>query len=422
MRRFLFGSLGSLAVLSLACRLAAPQSFPPPSQTPAVPSTPVPLVSLPTVPAAPDVPAAYQKAYDMLHTQIDEDLNLIGGSARHYPTTFAAELIVADDNRGPALLNPQTLPATAQYLDRLQSLGIKGVKSAIQFPLLTPSFPRYSEYLDFYKSVAQLIRQRGMTWTVQASILFANTPFSDVQYDFSGLTFGGFEAQDRLMVQTIIRQLKPDYLSIIAEPDTEATLTGLSELNDPSKGVELANYILKGLDRGSTRICAGTGSWTDPAYSRQLAGNTSIDCIAIHIYPVASRFIQNALTMASDAHANGKSVIVTEAWLYKVPAPSGGGSVAASPEAFKLDAFSFWYPLDEKFLELMGELADAAHADFLSLFWSPFLFSYITFAPGMQTIPYAQIRQSANAAASRALAAGEFSPTGLYLKTLIDQR
>lgn len=357
----------SVLLASLACRAPSPSAFPAPSQ-PAL-NTPAPVAASPDpLPSAPSVPPACQPTYDVLNNDLDQDISLIGRNLQHYPMSFAAELIVADDNRGTGLLEPQTLPATARFLDRLQSLGIKGVKSAIQYPLLTPTFPSYAEYLSFYRAVAQLIRQRGMTWTIQASILFANTPFSEFTNDFSGLTFARFEMQDQAMVQTIITELKPDYLSIIAEPDTAANLAGLREFNDPAKGVELSAYILDGLDRRSTRICADTGSCTDPLYSRLLAEQTGIDCIAIRIYPVAPRFIQNALTMASDARANGKSVIASEAWLYKVTTPSGGDYVTASPNAFKLDACSFWSPLDQRFLDLMAAFADAAHVEFLSLF------------------------------------------------------
>jgi hypothetical protein len=220
-RRFI-PILVSVVLVSLACRATSPGAFPEPSQpastTPAsAAANPIPSAS------APPVPAPYQQTYADLNNYLNRDLALVGVSTQHYSTTFAAELIVADDNRGTALLDPQTLAATARYLDRLQSLGIKGVKSAIQYPLLTPTFPRYAEYLSFYRSVSRLIRERGMTWTIQASVLLANTPFSEFTYDFSGLTFEQFETQDWAMVQTIISELKPDYLSIIAEPETAAT-------------------------------------------------------------------------------------------------------------------------------------------------------------------------------------------------------
>jgi hypothetical protein len=370
------------------------------------------------------VPEKYQGLYDHLNQNLDTDLAAVkpDPGAGHHATTFAAELIVADDNRGEDLLRPETLPAVKLYLDRLQAMGIRGVKNAIQFPFFTPSFPRYNEYLDFYRQVADEIQRRGMTWTIQASILFANTPFSPVTYDFSKLTFDSYKQQDRAMIETILREFKPDYLVVVAEPDTAAKLTGLREFNDAQKTVELVNYLLDGLDRGSSKICAGTGTWTPPSFTRLLDEQTKIDCVSIHIYPIDTQFIQNALTMANDAHANGKSVIVSEAWLYKTDQPGAGGSIASDADIFKLDNYSFWSPLDQKFIQLMADFADKTGVDFVSLFWSPFLFSYVDYSARLESAPYSEVRQQANSASFEALSRGELSPIGLYYQTLINSR
>lgn len=423
MRRKASGLGPALPVTALiACRAAATPNSPTVSPPPPTVALPAASAAPTAIAEAPKPPEVYAGAYQQLDGYLERDLKLISTGSAQYPTTFAAELIIADDNRGTALLDPQTLPATALYLDRLHALGIRGVKSAIEYPLFTPSFPHYHEYLEFYRRVAREIRQRGMTWTIQASILFANTPFSEFSYSFSGLSLFDYEQRDRAMVQNILDELQPDYLTILAEPDTAARLMAMPELNDPEKGVEFTNYILDGLDRGSTRICAGTGAWTAPTYARALAGNTRIDCVSIHIYPVDPQYVQNAISMAEDAHAHGKVVIVSEAWLYKLTRPTVAGNLAASPEAFKQDAFSFWAPLDQKFIELLARFADSAQVTFLSVFWSPFLFSYIDYEPGMEHATYSAIRRQANAAASQALHDGRTSLTGSYLQALIEGR
>jgi len=43
------------------------------------------------------------------------------------------------------------------------------------------------------------------------------------------------------MAHLVVRELHPDYLGLITEPDTQAKLTGLKELNQPQKLVELFN-------------------------------------------------------------------------------------------------------------------------------------------------------------------------------------
>ena len=52
------------------------------------------------------------------------------------------------------------------------------------------------------------------------------------------------------MVSAIIRDLDPDYIDIGSEPDTEAALTGLSELNDPLRYTEYVRYVLTGFVPG----------------------------------------------------------------------------------------------------------------------------------------------------------------------------
>ena len=395
-----------LLLAQLACRSSEPKT----TEAPAPEST--------------SIPAKYQSLYDALDRNLDADLALVqpDPGAGHHDTIFGAELIVANGNRGEALLEPSTLDGVKLYLDRLYAMGVRGVKNPIPYPLLAESFPRSQEYLEFYRSVGKEIRSRGMTWTVQAGIIFTNTPFSPIDFDFSQMTYEQYKQEDRAVVETILRELQPDYLSLMGESDTQANLTGMQEFNDPQKGVEFVNYILDGLDRGSTKICAGTGSWTPAAYAQALAEQTSLDCISIHVYPVNPQFIQNALAMAEYAHANGKSVIVPESWLYKIDQPDGGDNVAATADIFKLDAFSFFAPLDQKFFEMMVDFVDKAEVDFISFFWSQFLFSYADYSPALDNGSYETIRDTSNQASYQALLKGDLSPLGEYYRMLINGR
>jgi len=69
--------------------------------------------------------------------------------AANYPVVFAAELLPANDNRGTDLLKPQALQSTVMYLDRLQELGVQAVTLPIGYPLYTPNFPHYQDYVQF---------------------------------------------------------------------------------------------------------------------------------------------------------------------------------------------------------------------------------------------------------------------------------
>src|SRR3990172_4829678 len=65
-------------------------------------------------------------------------------------------------NIGEPLFREQTWPAVILNLDRLQQLGVRGVKVAVKYPVLIPSFPRSADYLEFYRRVGQEVRRRNL--------------------------------------------------------------------------------------------------------------------------------------------------------------------------------------------------------------------------------------------------------------------
>jgi len=169
----------------------------------------------------------------------------------------AAELLAANGNRGAELLEPGEFAGAIKYLNRLDELGVGGVTVAIGYPLFTPSFPRYQEYVSFYRRIAGEVRKRGMKLDVEALVLFANTPFSPIKWDFTGLTLERYKAEALQMDQAIIKEVAPDYLDIGAEPDTAARLLGMPELGTPTVFADYARYISSGLVKGSTLVFLG---------------------------------------------------------------------------------------------------------------------------------------------------------------------
>lgn len=219
-----------------------------------------------------------------------------------------------------------------------------------------------------------------MTLAVESSVIFANTEFSGIQVDYSGLTLEKFEVERKEMVARIIQDTRPDYLNLGAEPDTQFQLLGLKELADPDKSAEYVNYVLDGLDRVSTKIGAGIGSWGNLDYVRRLVEVTALDSIHIHVYPVYRDLLEKILTISEIARQHEKRTVLDEAWLLKADKPpTGTGSVASSPEHFRRDAFSFWAPLDQKFLTVITRIARLAQIEYISPFWTQLLFAYIDY-------------------------------------------
>ena len=368
---------------------------------------------------SPDVPSEYQQLYSFLEATLnafDPYLNSRDTGA-HYPVIFGAELLPANSNRGTELFAPQTMQAVILYLDRLQELGVQGVTIPIGYPLYTPDFPHYQDYVQFYRQVVQEVRKRGMTLAVESSAIFANTEFSKLQVDYSGLTFEKFEAERKQMIATLIRDIKPDYLNLGAEPDTQYQLLGLRELSSPEKYTEYINYVLTGLERGNTKIGAGIGTWGNLEYVRSLASQTTLDSIHVHVYPIYGNDLQNILTISDIARQYGKRIVLDEAWLSKVEKPTGGG-VASAPEIFRRDAFSFWAPLDQRFLAVIAKSARVAQIDYISPFWTQYFFGYVDYTSSNADLSFKDLAAMVNQVAYSNILAGQFSSTGEFYRQI----
>ena len=378
-----------------------------------------PVVPTPALPPVVAVPDEFKSTYANLTGALDlYNTYLNSQTGAKYPVTFGAELLTANSNRGPDLLQPQVLLAVKLYLDRLQELGVKGVTIPIHYPLYTSGFPRYSEYVAFYKQVEQEVRKRGLKLDVESHVIFANTPFSPIQFDFSSVTFAQYEAGRRQAIQSILTDLHPDFLNVGAEPDTEAKLSGFSELSDPQKYADYVNYLISGLNKGGTVIAAGIGTWGNVAYVRDFVTNKNLDCISLHIYPVVADTLQRTLQVINLAQQYHKQVILDEAWLYKVDSISGG-SVATGSEVFKRDAYSFWSPLDRQFLTVIVNLARTKNIEYVSPFWSNIFFAYVDYNSSTANLSYADTVALLNQSVSTSLLNDQFSPAGDAYRQLI---
>ncbi len=367
-----------------------------------------------------DVPLEYQNLYLSLKRNLDDYEAYLESQnkSEYYPIIFAAELLPANSNRGTELLASQTLQSTILFLDRLRELGVQGVTIPVHYPLYTPDFPHYQEYVQFYRQVVREIRERDMRLDIESAVIFANTPFSAIDFSYAGLTFEEFKVERKQMIVAIIQDLQPDYLNLGAEPDTEYQLTGLKELNSPEKYTEYINYILDGLTRGNTKIGAGIGTWGNLDYVTSLASNTSLDSIHIHVYPVTGNYLQKIGTIAEIAKQHEKGMILDEAWLYKTDKPSDD-SVAASTEMFRRDLFSFWAPLDQQFLTAIVESALLYEIEYVSPFWTQLFFGYVDYSHETANMPYNELAAITNRIAGANIISGQLSATGEFYKTLV---
>jgi hypothetical protein len=382
-------------------------------------------VQPPTQPAPPQatgaVPAEYQRLYDTLRTDLERfDALLHRQPITPYRSlTFGAELSSANCNQGPRLFDPSTMETVRLQLDALKRLGVEGVTHCLHYPLLLPSFPNSDRYLAFYKAVAEEIRKRGLKHAIDLQVIFSGSTFSNLTVDFSDLTFDNYVDRKAMMAQAIIDQLAPDYLSLGGEPDTEARLTGMKELNDPVKHTEFLQRVLAKVDRKTTKLGAGSGTWVSPQFARNYAANTSIDFIDIHIYPMGEMISRNTLQIADIARQYNKKIVIYEAWLYKTTGIESANTMAANETVFARDVYSFWQPLDQLFIKNIVAFANLEQVEYVSFFWTPYFFSYLNHNQANANRSSVQLVSTAAREAQRNMATGVLTGTGEFYRDLI---
>jgi len=189
----------------------------------------------------------------------------------------------------------------------------------------------------------------------------------------------------------ILKEFKPDYVTVSNEPTTENMLMGINQTAAQYAGT--TRYILDGLDKGNTLMGSGTGSWSNMDYIRELVKIRELDYIDIHIYPVD--YLQGAVDAATIARAADKRVIMGEMGLYKVRDSEMRdlGRLATQSSIFARDVYSFWEPLDSRWLEIVVKMSKCYGYEFISVFWSTYLFSYIDYDNTTKDLDYTQLRR-----------------------------
>ena len=420
--RISFVAALTACLLFAACRHVPPQ---PPAQPPASPPAQTSPPVQPAEAPPPTVPEEYRGLYEELdaelaHFEQNLDKEWDGQQGK---TIFAAELAFANGNIGEGLLLPQILVGNRILLDRLQELGVKGVVISIKYPLLQPDFPRSSEYLEFYKDIVAECRQRDMKVLVETGAVFSGTPYSPVRVDWSQYTAESFLDGMRNQLLLIAEELKPDYLTLTEEPTTQEALTGLTI--SPGLWTDFVNSTLDGIDRsGGIRLGAGMGSWEDRAYIDDVLRMPGIDYIDLHIYPLGRDgvILDRVLDIAREARAAGKAVTVGECWLYKALPEEVAAGPGIDGTVFSRDPFSFWYPLDARFVDDIMNLADAAGMELVSFFWTRYFFAYLDYSAETSGLSVAEMNRRINQAANANIMDGILSPLGQHYQQRLSSR
>ena len=361
------------------------------------------------------IPPQYQSEY----AAIQGILHSFNSSLGPYPNsansfTFATELLPANGNRGPALFNANNLASVAANLNALQAMGVQGVTIAIGYPLLDPSFPNSAQYLSYFEQVVGMVHARGMKVLIESQILFANTPYSPLTFDWSALPYSQYVANHIAQDQLIINQIHPDYLELGVEADTEAYLSGYTQLNIPTGWTSYIEQLLSSLNKENTKLVAGAATWLGTSYLTGFANDPRLDMISTHVYPIYGNNLQTLLAIGKIAQQNNKRLIIDEAWEEKVLQPATGhaGTEIGGPSITQQNVFAFWAPIDSQFLTLLVKFGRIYPLEFLSPFDELYFFAYLNWTPTLSTEGYFQLTDQLDPIAAQNMAASTLTPTG----------
>jgi hypothetical protein len=378
------------------------------------------------------IPAEFSSLYSFLESTLNtfkSNLNQEWDGAKYYNFIPGVQLAVANANRGEALLTESAKIGNLLFLDRFVELGIKGVTVNIGYPILLPDFSNSSQYLEFYKWLANEIRKRGIKLIVESGIIFRESEYSSlnigVYYD-NLADWNHYFWGRRIMAHTIVSEIKPDFLSIGNEQSVEEGIIGLpnpSGLSEPYFTPyiysEYIKYVLDGLDKNGVLLGAGSGTWDDPEFVKAFVKIKELDYIDLHVYPITHDCLERGVELAEIAKENGKMVISTECWLYKATSQEVEAGGVTRLNIFSRDVFDFWIPLDEKFHEVFVLLAHAKQFEYIAPFWIRHYFAYLKYDDSTKNLPAGELFTLADEKACDNIIKGIFSKTALTYKDLI---
>lgn len=379
------------------------------------------------------VPGEWQTAFNQLQPKL-QSINakiLSKWDGQKYATTFSNDLLLANSNSGYDMIDSATqasrLIAIDSVLAAYKFVGLKGVAIALNFPMLVNTFPNAEKYRQYYLQVVQKARSKGFKIVIGVQATFVDTVFgeprlvSDVLQFYSGLNNTRFKHEKTQMLQTIIDDLGPDYLVLEVEPKTQEVNLGYRVDYAADSVVVYVNYFLSHLNKKSTQLGAGAGTWDDLSYFTKLAAQTGIDFIAYHIYPPHFNYFDDmAFKVDSLASVYNKKLVIDEAWCYKASNAeimSVTAPVATSAEFFSRDMFSYWSPLDTLFIRTMINLANQSKVEFISFFWPTVMFDYLNYNPATHAnMPPGKKLRAGQQAGFQKMLGKQLSPTGAFLQ------
>ena len=353
-----------------------------------------------------------------------------GWNKAPYAVNWSPHLSTAESSQYLQLLAPNYYTNTVlTELQELQATGAKAVTVHIDFPILYQPFytyekesTDYEQFVAFYQQLASDVHARGMKMVVEATVMEALDGTNGADFDpyYKSLDWNEYMAARAQNALNVAQLIKPDYLSLICEPDSEANNASQPTENSPSGAMQLLQTILttfKTAGETSVTIGAGAGSWISEftTYLTEFS-TTSLNYIDIHVYPLNNSFLMNVLTGMELIKQSGKAIGVSEAWPNKIANDELGLLNISTIDS--RDVFSFWSPIDVAFLQAMVDCAQYQKAAFFSPSYPAYFAAYLNYNLVGSEAP-AQLLPDEFSTSSSANGTGAFTSTGVAFSQMI---
>ena len=382
----------------------------------------------------PQVPAAYQTTYNELQGYLSSFDSTITSqwNGKNGNVLWSSELLAANANNGLQILTNSK--GLLLEVSTLHSLGVRSVVVNMALPIADQNFYKFNgdpndfqPMMNAYAALASEIHRYGMKMVVESALLFpgnfsANSGFNATGY-FATLSDDQFVAARVRNVLAIAQQVKPDYINLNSEPDTDLGISGgrTALYGSPTAYAGMVQTMISQLHAAGVKIPlgAGIGTWLDNGDASAWVSallKSGIDFMDLHVFPVNFNGLPALVTYTDMAEQAGIPVGIAEAWLLKesdaeYQNPPSGASVAGGETYYARDPFSFWAPLDQAFLSDLQKFASWKHLIYVSPFWTRYFWAYLDYNT-VANLPALQITAQAAQAASAALASSQMTSTG----------
>jgi hypothetical protein len=221
-------------------------------------------------------------------------------------------------------------------------------------------------------------------------------------------------------LNVIARDLRPHYLTVGSERSTEAETAHRPEYETLLTYQAFISELLvatRFVCGPETELGAGMASWDSEygAVATWLSQSPNTDFVNIHVYPVNAALALRIPDIIDVQVANGKKTVFGEIGLYKATDAEIIGQNPTAQEVYSRDAYDFWAPLDQKFLEAMYIAAQRNPlGGYMSQWWMNTLFAYLDYDDTWNLTATQRVNLMSAAASTAALTCGNWSVTGDY--------